>query len=232
MAEKLTGISSMATRQILNELAKTYELKTGRSVSIISVGGVDAARRVREGETFDLVVLAEEAMAKLDSEGFLKPGTSIGFAKSSIAIAAPAGMAHPDLSDEQAVKAAIIAAPSVGYSTGPSGDHLMRLVKEWGIESDVSSRMVLARPGMSVGALLARGEAALGFQQLSELQGLPGIDVIGVLPASIQKSTIFTCGLSANGYNEALARDFIAFATSLEADDCITRNGMAPVRVR
>jgi len=230
MVERLRGISSMATRQILAELTESYRAKTGREVAIEAVGGVDAARRVREGESFDLIVLADDAMAKLEAEGLLKVGSCVGFARSAIALAAPAGAARPEILEEEAVKAAILAAPSIGYSTGPSGNHLMRLLKKWGVEDRVADRLVQARPGVAVGALLARGEAALGFQQLSEFQGVDGVDVLGLLPDSIQNVAVFTCGLPKQGDREAPASDFIAYATSPEADDAILRNGMKPAR--
>jgi molybdate transport system substrate-binding protein len=230
MVEKLRGISSMATRQILVELTESYRSQTGREVAIEAAGGVDAARRVREGETFDLIILADDAMAKLEAEGLLKPGSCVGFARSAIALAAPAGAPRPDILDEAAVRAAILAAPSIGYSTGPSGAHLMRLLKQWGVEEQVSARLVQARPGIPVGALLARGEVALGFQQLSELQGVGGVDVIGLLPDAIQNVAVFTCGLPKQGDREALASDFVAYITSPEADESILRNGMKPAR--
>lgn len=175
----------MATRQILAELTELYRAKTGRTVSINSLAGVDAARRVREGKKYDLIVLADDAMAKLEAEGLLKPGSCVGFARSEIALAAPVGATHPERLDEENVRDAILAATSVGYSTGPSGAHLIRLLRQWGVEDQVSGRLVQARPGVAVGELLARGEAALGFQQLSEFHGVSGVEVIGLLPEAI-----------------------------------------------
>src|SRR5262245_17369030 len=100
MAADIIGISSMATRQILAELSGAYQSKTGRSVAIESVGGVDAAKRIRAGEKFDIVVLADNAMKRLEADGFLKAGSGAGFAESSIAVAVRAGTKRPDLASE------------------------------------------------------------------------------------------------------------------------------------
>src|ERR1039458_4104636 len=127
MAADIVGISSMATRQILAERSGAYRQKTGRSVAIESVGGVDAARRIRAGEKFDIVVLADDSMKRLEEDGFLKPGSRTGFADSGIAVAVRSGAKRPDLSDEAATKAAVLSAQSVGYSTGPSGTHVLKL---------------------------------------------------------------------------------------------------------
>src|SRR5215831_15380038 len=117
MAASVTGISSMATRQILTELGNAYQQRAGQTVAIESVGGVDAAKRVRAGEAFDIVVLADDAMKQLDADGFLKPGSRTGFAKSAMAVAIPAQARRPDLSNEGSLKAAVLAAKSIGYST-------------------------------------------------------------------------------------------------------------------
>ena len=229
MDADIIGISSMATRQILAERSSAYRQKTGRSVAIESVGGVDAARRIRAGETFDVVVLADDAMKKLADDGFLKPGSRASFADSAIAVAVRSGAMRPDLSDEAATKAAVLSAQSVGYSTGPSGTHVIKLLEKWGADQSTSVRIVQAPSGVPVGALVARGDVELGFQQLSEFLDVPGIDIVAALPQEIQSLTRFSCGVCAVASNEAGARDFISYLTSAEADASIRRHGMEPV---
>src|SRR5215510_2322216 len=102
MAADIIGISSMATRQLLAELSGAYHQKTGKSVAIEAVGGVDAAKRIRAGEKFDIVVLADDVMKKLETEGFLKGGSRAGFAEASIAVAVRAGTKRPDIASEAA----------------------------------------------------------------------------------------------------------------------------------
>jgi molybdate transport system substrate-binding protein len=228
MAATITGISSMATRQILTELSGAFQNKTGQAVAIESVGGVDAAKRVRAGEAFDIVVLADDAIRQLEADGFLKPGSHAGFAKSAMAVAIRAGAKRPDLTSAASLKAAVLAAKSIGYSTGPSGTHVLNLLKTWGIDQAVSERLVKASPGVPVGQLVARGEAELGFQQLSEFLDVPGIEIAGPLPAEVQSVTLFSCGVCAKASNEAGARDLIEYLTSVEADVPKRRQGMEP----
>src|SRR5438128_11583322 len=155
MAADIIGISSMATRQILAELFGAYQQKTGRSVAIESVGGVDAAKRIRAGEKFDIVVLADDAMKKLEADGFLKSGSRAGFAESSIAAAVRAGTRRPDRTSEVTRKAAVLAAQSGGYASGPSGTHVLKLLEEWGGDAKATERVAQATAGVAVGTLVA-----------------------------------------------------------------------------
>src|SRR6201996_5199672 len=136
MTTTIAGISSMATRLILGELGQRYEAAKGVAVSIQAMGGVDAAKRVREGEATDIVILASGPMAKLEAEGHLVAGSVKGFTRSGMAIAVRKGAARPGIGDEAAVKAAVMAAGKVCYSTVPSGDHLLQLCAKWGIGAD------------------------------------------------------------------------------------------------
>ena len=232
MAADIVGISSMATRQILAELGGAYQRKTGWSVTLESVGGVDAARRLRAGEHFDIVVLADEAMKELEADGCLEPESRVGFAESAIALAVGAGAKCPLLSDEAATKAAIVAARSICYSTGPSGTHVMKLLEKWGIAQLMAQRIVKAPPGVAVGTLVARGDAELGFQQLSEFLDVDGIKIVGPLPPEIQSVTLFSCGVGAHASNRAETRDLIGYLASSEADAAKRRHGMEPARPR
>ncbi|MDE2380262.1 substrate-binding domain-containing protein [Bradyrhizobium sp.] len=228
MAATLTGISSMATRQILAELSDAYTKRTGQAVAIESVGGVDAATRVRAGEAFDIVVLADGAMKQLEADGFLQPGSRVGLAKSAMAVAIRAQAARPDLTSEASLKTAVLAARSIGYSTGPSGNHILGLLKKWNIDQAVAERLVKAPPGIPVGTLVARGDVELGFQQLSEFLEVPGIEVAGPLPPEVQSVTLFACGVCSKAANAAAARDFIGYLASTEAEAPKRRQGMEP----
>jgi molybdate transport system substrate-binding protein len=228
MSTKITGISSMATRQMLTELVETYEQRSGQQVTIESVGGVAAARRVEDGEPFDIVVLAAEAIDRLAAAGRVDPGSRVDLARSGVAIAVAAGAPRPAIGNEAAVRDAILAARSIGYSTGPSGAHLTRLFERWGITETIASRIVQAPPGVPVGALIARGEVELGFQQLSELMHLPGIDVIGALPPEIQVVTVFSAAACSACRQPDAARSLLAFLASPEADAAKRRQGMEP----
>ena len=225
-AERISGISSMAMRHILAELARAYESLSGCCVVVEAVGGVDAARRVADGEAFDFVVLAADAIDRLAASGRVDGASRTDLARSGIAIGVAAGTAHPAIDDEPAVRAAIVRAQSVGYSTGPSGDHLLRLLERWGIAADVGPRLVRARPGLPVATLLAERDVELGFQQLSELMGVPGVDVVGPLPAAIQHATVFAAAACTPARQGPAVRALLAFLASPRADEAKRRHGM------
>ena len=222
---RLVGLSSMATRHILADLAGDYEASHGTHVEIRSMGGVEAAKLVRAGETTDVVVLASKVMASLEAEGHLAKGGTKDFARSAIGVAVRAGLAPPSLADEQAVKQAMLNARKICCSTGPSGDHLKALCETWAIPVE---RMLVAPPGVPVANLVANGDADLGFQQLSELIGQPGIEVVGPLPPEIQAVTVFSAGISIRSRDTEAARAFIAYLASSETGDAKRRRGMEP----
>jgi molybdate transport system substrate-binding protein len=224
----LRGISSMATRQLLAELAAAYEKQSGRPVVFESVGGVDAAKRVAAGEAFDVVVLASDAIDKLVAAGRVVAGSKTDLVLSGVAIAVRAGAAQPDVSSEEALKQAVLAASSVGYSTGPSGTALLQLFERWGITATIKDRRVQAPAGVPVGALVARGEVALGFQQLSELMNLEGITVIGPMPHAVRIDTIFSGGVCAASSQPDAARELLAFMASAQTAAAKRSNGMEP----
>jgi molybdate transport system substrate-binding protein len=222
---RLTGLSSMATRQILADLASDYEARHGIRVEMRSMGGLEAAKLVRAGEATDVVILASKVMASLEAEGHLAKGGMTDFARSEIGLAVRTGFARPSVADGQAVKQAIGNAGKICYSTGPSGDHLKALCEKWAIPL---ARTLIAPPGVPVATLVANGDADLGFQQLSELIGQPGIDVIGPLPAEIQAVTVFSAGVSASSRDPDGARAFVAFLASVETDGAKRGYGMQP----
>ena len=226
----ITGISSMATRAVLADLADAYTLRTGLRVAIESTGGVAALRRLEEGEAFDLVVLASNALDKLAQAGRIDGASRVNLARSGVAVAVKAGARHPSIKSEADVREAVLAARSIGYSTGPSGAHLMRIFERWGIVNDMASRIVQAPPGVAVGTLIARGEVELGFQQTSELIGIEGVDVLGPLPADIQALTVFQGAICTSARAPQSARELLDYMNAPEADAVKLSHGMEPVR--
>src|SRR5437773_2139559 len=222
----------MAMRNVLAELGDAYERRSGQPVAIVAVGGVDAARRVGEGEVFDFVVLAADAIEKLAAGGHVAPGSRTDLARSGVAIAVPAGTTRPDVSSESTIRDAVLRARSIGYSTGPSGAHLVRLFERWGIADAIAPRVVQASPGVPVGTLVARGDVELGFQQWSELMHLPGIDVIGLLPPEIQVETVFSAAVCTASNSPAAVKALLSFLASPQADATKRRHGMASASAR
>ena len=211
MSGRITGLSSMATRHILADLARDYEQRNGVEVDIRSMGGVEAAKLVRAGEATEVVVLASKVMRSLEAEGHLVKGSIRDFARSEVAIAVPAGAPRPGVESEQAVRQAMLDARRICYSTGPSGDHLKALCEKWGVIDSVLARALVAPPGVPVASLVARGEADLGFQQLSELIGQPGIEIVGSLPPEIQAITVFSAGVSSKSAEPEAAHALVAY---------------------
>jgi molybdate transport system substrate-binding protein len=224
----ITGISSMAMRHVLTELADAYDQRSRQRVTIVSAGGVEAARRINGGEPFDFVVLAADAIEQLASNGRVDPGSRTDLARSGVAIAVAAGAPRPDVGSEAAVRDAVLRARSIGYSTGPSGAHLVRLFERWRIADTIAPRVVQAPPGIPVGTFLARGDVELGFQQLSELMHLPGIDVIGPLPPEIQVATVFSAAVCTASNCPAAAKALLSFLASSEADAAKRHHGLEP----
>ena len=227
MSAALTGLSSMATRDLLADLAVSYRRDHGVTVSVESVGGVDAARRVAAGEPVDVVVLAADAIDRLAAAGHVVAGSRTDLARSAVAIAVRAGAPRPDVSTPDALRAAVLQSRTVGLSTGPSGDALRALFDRWGLAHALQDRLVQAPPGVPVGAMLARGEVELGFQQRSELIHLDGIDLIGPMPPGLEIVTVFAAACAAASTRPDAVGALLAYLRSPAVADAVRRHGMA-----
>lgn len=229
MREGITGLTSMATRALLAVLGADHEVRTGQAVAFRALGGVEVARRVRAGEVVDVVLLAANVMAALEREGHLHPGSRVDVVRSHVALAVPDGAPRPDIASEAALRDAVLAAPAIYHSTGPSGDQLKAMLARWGIAARVAERLVQAPPGIPVGTLLAQGRSGIGVQQVSELSGIPGITVAGTLPPALGMSTVFTAGIGARAHAPDAARAFITALAAPEAADAKRRAGFDAV---
>lgn len=226
---RLRLISSMATSALLEELAARWNGRSGVvGIEVESVGGVDAARRVAAGEAFDLVVLAADAIDRLIAARCVTAGSRTDLVHSAVAVAVRAAAPRPDIASEAALRETVLAARTIGISTGPSGVELLRLFERWGVGHTLRQRIVQARPGMPVGDMVARGEVELGFQQLSELMRVQGIELLGPLPAAVQIVTTFSAGLctACTWPGAAMAvLDYLRAPSTAESKRC---HGMQP----
>jgi molybdate transport system substrate-binding protein len=218
----------------LQGLAPEFERTTGNKVVLIvgpSMGNTPGAIpiRIQRGEPVDVVVMVDYALGDLIKHGVVNADGSIGLARSGIGMAVRAGAPKPDISSAAAFKRTLLQAKSIAYSDSASGVYLStELFKRLGIADQVKNkcRMIPAEP---VGAVVARGEAEIGFQQISELLPIPGITLVGPLPPEIQKFTVFSAGVATNAKEPEAAKAFIRFLASPAAAPVITKSGMEPL---
>jgi molybdate transport system substrate-binding protein len=227
-AAEVKVIASAAVKEIVLDLIPAFEKSSGHKVTTIWAGTEAITKRISGGEVVDVVLIAAPNIEKLILEGRLVAGSRADVAKSGIGIAVRAGLPKPDISSGEAVKKAVLAAKSVAYSSGPSGFYLADLFKQMGIADQIKDKVKQTPSGVQVGEVVARGEADLGFQQVSELLHVKGIDYLGPLPADIQHITLFSAGLhtAATALDEAKA--LIKFLTAPEAGPIIRKSGMEP----
>ena len=225
-AAEVRVIGSPGVREIATRLVPEFEKATGHKVSIIWDGVNNVAKRVSAGETADVIFLPAAEIEQLIREGKLIADTRVNLATSGIGVAIRAGAPKIDASSSDGIKKAVLAAKAVAYSGGPSGVHMAALIQRWGVADRVKLAAVPANT--PVGEVVARGDAHIGFQQISELLPVKGIDYLGPLPADIQEITVFAAALyKAAGPTDA-ARALLKFMTAPEAVPVIKKAGMEP----
>jgi len=216
----------MATRGLLRALAGQYAHDTGIAVRAEADGGVRVAARIRAGEAIDVVVLADSSIEELSGEGTVIPGTRTELVRSGIAVAVRAGARRPEIATADNLRQAVLAAGSLGYSTGPSGRYLEQLFGRFGILESIRGRITVAPAGTPVASLIASGAVELGFQQLSEMLEVPGIDILGPLPAAIQSFTVFSGAIAACCHDRAAAGALLDYLASPAHAEILHRFGM------
>lgn len=221
-------MASAAFKEAYLELVPEFERTTGHKVVTIWVPSVQMMRRLKGGETVDLVIMSAASLDELIKCGMIAPGNRFDLAKSGVGIAVKAGAAKPDISSGEAIKRAVLAAKSIIYSTGPSGIYLAGLFQRMGIADQIRHKIKQVQ-GEPAGASVARGEAEIGFQQVSELLPVPGIDILGPLPADVQQITVFSAGLHVGATAPDAARALVKFLTAPAAAPVIRKKGMEPV---
>lgn len=227
-AIEIQVMSSVAMQAAYLELVPQFERATGHKVATQWIPGVDLLQRVKDGETSDLVIMQASDIDELITAGRIATGSRIDLATSGVGVAVRAGAPRPDISTSAALKRTLVAAKCVAYSTGPSGVYVIQLFERLGITGALQGKTRQVK-GEPVGAVVARGEAEIGFQQVSELLPVPGIDFLGPLPPDVQKITTFSAGMQRSASQPAAARALIEFIKSPAAAPVIRKTGMAPV---
>ncbi|MGW6690223.1 substrate-binding domain-containing protein [Streptomyces sp. NPDC054961] len=226
MDRDASGLSSMATRLILAELSEQIRLAHGIAVRFESAGGVEIAQRVRRGAEADVLVLAEGAIAELAAEGHLLGDTVRPLWVSRVVAAVPEGTPVPALRSEPDLRAALLSAKRIAYSTGPSGTALLDLITRLDLAASLRDRLVQAPPGVPAGSMLASGRADLAFQQHSELMDLPGVVIVGPLPGDTEITSTFSGGVLAASTRPGRAREVLALLGSEAAAETARSRGM------
>jgi molybdate transport system substrate-binding protein len=210
------------------ELVPEFEKASGHKVTTIWGGSEGITKRITEGEAVDVVLIAAPNIDRLIADGKLVGGRRTDVAKSGVGVAVRSGLPKPDISSSDGVKKAVLAAKSVAYSSGPSGFYLANLFQKMGITDRIKDKVKQPPSGVQVGQLLARGEADLGFQQISELRHVKGIDYLGPLPAEIQEITLYSAGLHSASKVPEPSKALMQFLSGPKAGTVIKRIGMDP----
>ncbi len=227
-AVEITVLSTQATEQAYRELLPQFEKATGHTVKITYTGTLDAKKRIAAGEPFDLLIMASPDIDAFIATGTLAPGSRIDLAKSGVGVGVKAGAAKPDIATTEAFKKALLAAKSIGYSTGPSGNYVIGLFDRLGIADQIKPKLKQTPTGVFVGTITASGEVEIGIQQVSEMSHFAGVDYVGPLPADIQKMTIFASGIAANAKQPEAAKALVKFTTTPSAAAAFKKRGMEP----
>ena len=231
-AADVTVISGGAFKQVLTPLAAQYEKETGNKVNVTYRTVGQHLKLIREGgEAFDVAVLTPEAIEGLAKDGKIVPGSSANLARTGVGVVVKAGAPLPDISTVDAFKRALLAAKSVAYidpkAGGSSGIYVGKLLERLGIAKEVNAKAVLVQGG-EVAAHIADGEAELGIHQISEILPVPGVTLVGPLPADIQNFTVYAAGVAAAAKDGAAARGLVQFLSGPHAQPIIKSKGMEP----
>jgi molybdate transport system substrate-binding protein len=186
--------------------------------------------RLRRGEPADVLIMVGTALDELIKQGKVVADSRVDLARSGIGMAVRAGAAKPDIGSVDAFKRALLDARSIAYSDSASGVYLSTvLFQQLGIADEIKSKSKMI-PAEPVGAVVARGEAEIGFQQISELLPVPGIDLVGPLPPDLQKVTVFSAAIVVGANEPDAARTLIKFLASPAAAPVITKSGLEPIK--
>jgi molybdate transport system substrate-binding protein len=227
-AVEIRVLSTQAPEQAYRELVPQFEKASGHTVTTIFTGTLDVQKRIAAGEAYDLIIMAGPAIDDFIKSGKIVPGSRVNIARSGVGVAVRAGAPKPDIGTTEAVKRTLLAAKSIGYSTGPSGVYLTGLFQRLGVADAIKSKLKQTPTGVFVGNIVADGTAEIGFQQVSELAHFPGVDFVGPLPAEIQEITVFSAGVQVGAKQVDAAKDWVKFLTAPAAASAFKSKGLEP----
>ena len=231
-ADEIRLLASAALKGAYLRLIPEFERESGHKVTADWSSSQVIKKRIEAGEAADIVIVASvlgrNLAEELTKEGKLLPGSSVVFAKSGVGIAVRAGAPAPDISSVDAVKTALLGAKTISYSAGASGVYMVRMLQKLGIYDEVKSKAVVAQPSEPVGEVVARGDAEIGFQQVSELLPVKGIQYVGPLPAEIQNISVYSGGIHSATKVQAAAKALMIFLSTPPATLSLGKYGLEP----
>ena len=225
-----SGAFTAAYFELIPQLELLAKKKIVTAATSIGTGESSIPSRLRRGEPVDIVIVADAVLAGFVKEGLIIADSHTPLARSAIGVAVRKGAPKPDISTVDALKRTLVAAKSLAYSASVSGDYLStELLQRLGIADQLLSKSRRIEGGERVGAVVARGEAEIGFQQISELLPVPGIDHVTPLPPEVQKLSVFSAGVARSATDREAAYAVVKFLASSEAAHAITKSGLEPI---
>jgi len=228
-AAELKVLTAGAFKPVVAALAPVFEGQTGHTVRIENDTAGALARRIGNGEAFDVVVLTPAAMEPLEQAGRVARGSSVRLARVAIGVAVKQGAPLPAIGSESALRQALLAARAVAYidpaAGGSSGIYLAQLFQRMGIVAQIAPKAVLV-PGGLVAQRLVSGEADLALHQISEILAVPGVTLVGPIPAEVQNYTVYAGGLAATSADLPAARAFLELLAGERAKTVLKDKGM------
>jgi molybdate transport system substrate-binding protein len=218
-------LATPALREAYAELVPLF----GRGVTITWVGTAELAQRVDGHDALDAVICVRGLVDELERAGKLVAGSRTDVARSAVGVAVKAGAVRPDFGSEQALKSTLLAARTIGISTGPSGVYLNQLFRRMGVLEEIRPKFRIPAPGGMVADFVAAGQVDIAFQQVAELVNKPGVAYVGALPDSLQGITVFSGAVAAGSREPQQARALLRFLASPEHAALLTKHGLQPV---
>ncbi len=227
-AAEIKVLAAGATKEVYLDLVPQFEQSSGHKVITTWTGTANIKKRMAADEIFDVVIVGAPEIDAFIQQGKMMAGSRIDLMKSGVGVGVRAGAPKPDISSSEALKKTLLAAKSIGYSTGPSGIYVMSLFERMGIADQIKSKLKQVPSGVRIGTFITSGEAEIGFQQVGELIHAPGVDYIGPLPADVQKITVYSAGIHSGAKQPAAAKELVKVLTGPAAASVIKKYGMEP----
>ena len=226
MSDAIRVLSTLALKGAVPGLAGQYQAAGGVRLDADFAPTLALLERLRSGEAADVVILTREGLDEVAREGRVAAESCVDLARSWVGIAVKAGAAHPDISTEAALCAALLGARSVAYSRlGASGILFAKLIERLGISADINARAVIIPQGFTAERLVT-GEAELAVQQISELKQVEGIEVVGPIPHALQTPAIFSAGRMTASPRATQADRLLQFLASSEVAPVLRESGL------